>query len=63
MEKYIKQGYDENKPTYGIRAIMMDVDTGEILGMVSYEGFDLNNRNTLVGSYLERYEAFEGTDE
>lgn len=63
MEKYIKQGYDENKPTFGIRAIMLEVDTGEILGMVSYEGFDLNDRNTLVGTYLERYQAFEGTDE
>ncbi len=63
MEKYIKQGYEEHKPTYGIRAIMLEVDTGEILGMVSYEGYDLNNRNTLVGSYLERYNAFEGTEE
>lgn len=63
MEKYIRQGYEENKPTFGIRAIMIECDTGEILGMVSYEGFDLNNRNELVGSYLEKYLAFEGTDE
>ncbi len=63
MEKYAKQGYEENMPTFGVRAIMMEVDTGEILGMVSYENYDLNNRNELVGSYLARYEAFEGTTE
>lgn len=63
MEKYIMQGYEENKPTFGIRAIMLEVDTGEILGMVSYEGFDLNNRNELVGSYLEKFQAFEGSEE
>lgn len=63
MEKYIEQGYIENLPTYGIRAIMMEVDTGEILGMVSYGGYDPNNRNTLSGPYLELYNAFTGTEE
>ncbi|MEG2004250.1 MAG: penicillin-binding transpeptidase domain-containing protein, partial [Clostridia bacterium] len=63
IEKYIKAGYEENLPEFGVRTIMMDVKTGEILGMASYGGFDLNNRNELSAPYQSKLDAFVGTDE
>lgn len=31
LEKYLKQAYDDNLPNGGVRGIIMDVHTGEIL--------------------------------
>lgn len=63
LEKYLKEAYEEHKPTFGARGIIMDPNTGEILAMACIDNFDLNNYNELTGSYLEKYNAFTGTDE
>ncbi|MDR3209427.1 MAG: PASTA domain-containing protein, partial [Oscillospiraceae bacterium] len=43
MEKYVEQGIIDYDVQKGAAAIAMDPKTGEILGMVSYGNFDLNN--------------------
>lgn len=62
VEKYLKQYEEENKNVAregnGARdaaCVVMEVDTGKVLAMASYPGFDLNDtRNTqpLIGSNL-----------
>lgn len=62
VEKYLKQYEEENKNVAregnGARdaaCIVMEIDTGKVLAMASYPGFDLNDtRNTqpLIGSNL-----------
>lgn len=63
LTKYLMDAVEEHKPTFGARGIVLQVDTGEILAMASIEEFDLNSYGHLTGKYLEKYEAFEGTDE
>ncbi|MBO4795274.1 MAG: PASTA domain-containing protein [Clostridia bacterium] len=63
LTKYLKECYELHKPTCGCRGIIMDVKTGEILACSSIDEYDLNNYTELTGSYLEKYEAFKGTDE
>ena len=43
MEKHLKQAAEDYGVKNGAAAIAMDVKTGEILGMVSLDNFDLNN--------------------
>ena len=43
MEKHLKQAVEDYGVQNGAAAIAMDVNTGEILGMVSLDNFDLNN--------------------
>ena len=43
MEKHLKQAAEDYGVRNGAAAIAMNVKTGEILGMVSLENFDLNN--------------------
>jgi len=43
MEKHLKQAAEDYGVRNGAAAIAMDVKTGEILGMVSLDNFDLNN--------------------
>ena len=60
IEKYLYQFNEENKNTApegnganNLGCIIMDVNTGEILGMASYPNFNLNdtkNINKLIGS-------------
>lgn len=60
MEKHLQQAMDD----YGVRkaaAIAMDPDTGEVLGMVSLENFDLNNYQAVSEKTLKAME--ETTDE
>ena len=47
LEKYLKQAYDDNLPNGGVRGIIMDVHTGEILAMANYPDYDLNNATQL----------------
>lgn len=63
LEKYLKDCVEEHKPAFGARGIIMDPNTGEILAMACIDNFDLNNYNELTGSYLEKYNAFVGTEE
>lgn len=48
MEKYVKQGNEDNKVYNRGAAILMNVKTGAILGMAVEEGFDLNDPFTLM---------------
>ena len=43
MEKHLKQAAEDYQLQNGAAAIAMNVKTGEILGMVSLDNFDLNN--------------------
>lgn len=43
MEKYLQQGIKENKVINRAVAIMMEVDTGAVLGMAVEGGYDLND--------------------
>lgn len=43
MEKHLRQAVEDYGVQNGAAAICMNVNTGEILGMVSLENFDLNN--------------------
>lgn len=42
LEKYVQQCYVANRAS-SVSALLMDPDTGEILGITSYPSFDLNN--------------------
>ncbi len=48
MEKYLKQGNVENKVHNRSVAIMMEVDTGAILGLAVEGGYDLNDPFTIA---------------
>lgn len=48
MEKYLQKGIEEHKVYNRAVAIMMEVNTGAILGMAVEEGYDLNDPFTLV---------------
>lgn len=59
LEKYIEQAREDNKCLNGAAGIVMDVNTGEILGMTSKPDYDLNNyqkiTDTLLLEELEKY--------
>ncbi len=66
IEKYLKEfnetykdGAHEGNGAENVGCIIMEINTGEILGMASYPTYDLNNtrdKNTLLGSPLiEQY--------
>ena len=48
LEKYLQKGIKENKVYNRAVAIMMDVNTGAILGMAVEDGYDLNTPFKLV---------------
>ncbi len=48
MEKYVQQGIEENKVLNRAVAIMMEVETGAILGMAVEGGYDLNDPFTIA---------------
>ena len=58
LEKYLKQAYDDNLPNGGVRGIIMDVHTGEILAMANYPDYDLNNATQLSEPYQKLYDAY-----
>ncbi|MEG1996059.1 MAG: penicillin-binding transpeptidase domain-containing protein [Oscillospiraceae bacterium] len=43
LEKALSQAYALHNPRCGIAGIVMDVNTGEVLGMANMPNFDLNN--------------------
>lgn len=51
MEKHLQQAVEDYDVQNGAAAIAMEVDTGEILGMVSLGNFDLNNYQVLNADY------------
>lgn len=62
VEKYLKETYYEHEPEGRVSAIVMDVDTGEILALAIYPSFDLNNYATLSAEYQAKLDAYEGED-
>ncbi len=61
MEKHLKQATEDYGVRDGAAAIAMNVKTGEILGMVSLDNFDLNNYQEV--SDRVKAEMAETTDE
>ncbi len=61
MEKHLKQAAEDYGVQNGAAAIAMNVKTGEILGMVSLDNYDLNNYQEV--SDRVRQEMAETTDE
>lgn len=47
LEKYLKEAYDYSKPLNRVAGIIMDVNTGAVLGMGTYPNYDLNDPFTL----------------
>lgn len=54
LEKYIQQAREDNKCLDGAAGIIMDVNTGEILGSTSKPDYDLNNYNAITDSVLQK---------
>lgn len=54
LEKYLEQGIKEFKVYNRAVAIMMEVDTGNVLGMAVEEGYDLNNPFTIVNEEAQK---------
>ncbi len=61
MEKHLKQAAEDYGVQNGAAAIAMNVKTGELLGMVSLDNFDLNNYQDVSDRVKE--EMAETTDE
>lgn len=54
MEKYLQQGIKENQVINRAVAIMMEVDTGAILGMAVEGGYDLNDPFTISDENVQK---------
>ena len=54
MEKYVQQGIEENVVTNRAVAIMMEVETGAILGMAVEGGYDLNDPFTIANEETQK---------
>lgn len=63
LEKHLETALSETKAEEGVWGIVMDVDTGEILGMAGLPDFDLNDPYTLDEASYKEIEEFVGTDE
>lgn len=59
MEKHLRQAAEDYGVRNGAAAIAMDVNTGEILGMVSLENFDPNNYQEVSDKVKEEMAATE----
>ncbi len=57
LEKQLKQTYLDSDPMNRVTGIVMDVNTGAVLGMGTYPNFDLNSPFTLDEDSLELLEA------
>jgi len=60
VEKYLAETYAEHEPEGRVSALVMDVNTGEILALAIYPSFDLNNYTTLSEEYQKKLEAYDG---
>ncbi len=62
-EKHLEAAYHEEKVQAGASAIVTDVQTGEILAMVTKPDFDLNAPFTLSSEQIEAIKAIPDKDE
>ena len=60
VEKYLAETYAEHEPEGRVSAIVMDVNTGEILALAIYPSFDLIDYTTLSAEYQTKLDAYEG---
>lgn len=66
LEEQLKQAYEDGDPLERVCGIVMDVDTGGVLGMGVYPNFDLNDPYTLdpdSKAKLEESEYVKDSDE
>lgn len=64
LEKYLKEGIEKFWIKNGAVAVMMDVDTGGILGLATYPYYDPNDPFTILDqNLLEQVEAVPEGDE
>lgn len=52
LEKYLEEGIEKFKVKNGAVAVMMDVDTGGILGLATHPNYDPNNYQTILDKNL-----------
>lgn len=62
-EKYLEEGIEKNDVQNGGFCIVMDCDTGAILGMASYPNYDLNDYTTVIDSVLSEEVTSGAIDE
>ncbi len=63
LEKYLNEALEDTGARNRVCGIIMDVNTGDILGMSTKPDFDLNDPYTLDAVSQSLADAFEGTDE
>lgn len=63
LEKHLETSLKETQAEEGVWGIVMEVDTGEILGMAGLPDFDCNSPYTLDSVSQAEYDAMVGTDE
>lgn len=57
LENQLKATYEENLPNERVTGIVMNVNTGDILGMATYPPYDLNDPRVLDEYSMAKYEA------
>ena len=63
LEKHLETSLLETQAEQGVWGIVMEVDTGEILGMAGLPDFDCNNPYILDTISQAEYDSVTGTDE
>lgn len=66
LEKQLEAAYENAGARNGVTGIVMDVNTGAVLGMATYPDFDCNSPGTLHPELLEELESYnlpEGSPE
>ncbi len=63
LEKYLEEARVDSQARNRVCGIIMDVNTGDILGMSTKPDFDLNDPYTLDAISQALADAFEGTEE
>ena len=63
LEKYLNEALEDTGARNRVCGIILDVNTGDILGMSTKPDFDLNDPYTLDVFSQALMDAFEGTDE
>lgn len=63
LEKYLKQAYEETRPTGTVTGIICDVNTGDVLALGNYPSFDLNDYSVLTEPYLELLNEFTAAED
>ena len=66
LEEQLRQTYADNSPKNRVCGIVMNVNTGAVLGLAQYPDFDLNDPYTLDAdsqAKLDESEYVKGTDE